>query len=174
MLDLIQSWISWDKKASSFIFRHNSYPSLNFAMQVLTHGGNILGQLVIIPLFWFWGLPILPYITIQFFVQVIIFFLKLSIGRKRPFVQNPGLAHIGRTPWNMSFPSGHTAAATISFLYPLFFKLPFPAVFLFFWLMIVVGFTRMYLRVHYLTDVIAGFLLGIGLFACWVSFLLIS
>ena len=174
MTDLIQSWISWDKKASSFIFQHNSSPALNLAMQISTHGGDLLGQLVILPLFWFWGVPIIPYIVIQLLVQVIIFFLKIFVGRRRPFIQNPNLEHIGQAPWNMSFPSGHTAAATITFLYPLFFNLPFPIVFLFFWLMAVVAFTRVYLRVHYLTDVIAGFLLGIGLFSCWVFFFLIS
>lgn len=77
---------------------------------------------------------------------------------------------------NFSFPSGH-AFMSVSFYGLLIWltwthvrdnKLRLILTILFGIMIFLIGFSRIYLRVHYTTDVVAGFCLGI----CWVSLLL--
>ena len=85
--------------------------------------------------------------------------IKLSCKRCRPFDQLKGIQSLIAVPDRYSFPSGHTAAAfvTASILTvydPLFCQ---PA---FIWAALV-GISRIYLGVHFPTDVLAGLALGL-------------
>ena len=93
-------------------------------------------------------------------------FLKPVVARIRPYDYQ--LEHFGvtiqlliATPHDFSFPSGHTIAsfeaATALLIHDR--KLGIPAMVL----AILVAFSRLYLYVHYPTDVIASILLGVGL-----------
>lgn len=91
--------------------------------------------------------------------------LKETIARPRPYVTSEEyklfwLEVNGVLESKNSFPSGHTTTAAASMM----------ALFLTYnkkwsWVLLLVaalmGFTRIYLVVHYLTDVIAGFLVGV-------------
>jgi undecaprenyl-diphosphatase len=79
-----------------------------------------------------------------------------------------------------SFPSGHSMAAMISYgLLGYLVLLAFPsrrrlrttALVCLALIVLVVGFTRMYLSAHWLTDVLGGFLLGAGWLALWIGLL---
>lgn len=84
--------------------------------------------------------------------------IKNIVKRPRPFYRIVGIELIKR-PARYSFPSGHTAssfaviAVTIHGL-PFYFWLPVSIVGL------AISFSRLYLRVHYFTDIVCGAIIG--------------
>lgn len=88
------------------------------------------------------------------------YLIKNLVQRPRPFVTFTDLRIIIPTPSEFSFPSGHTSssfAAAAVFYRHLPKKLGLPSVIL----AGLIGFSRLYVGVHYPTDVIAGALMGI-------------
>ena len=85
-------------------------------------------------------------------------FLKPLFGRARPFVLNPAAALLVLPPLDASFPSGHTAAsfAAVAALKVSGSPLWKPAL----GLAAVIAFSRLYLYVHWPSDVLGGALLG--------------
>jgi undecaprenyl-diphosphatase len=84
--------------------------------------------------------------------------LRRAVGRVRPWGRYPGPLPLGHVPKDPSFPSGHTtiafaAATVLSYYRPRWT----PAFFL---LAVAIGFSRVYVGVHYPLDVIAGAVLG--------------
>lgn len=94
--------------------------------------------------------------------------LKVLFSRARPqllFAQHwVGYHYLYSPDLNLSFPSGHAVtiaaiAASISCLYPRF-------TWLFLTLGFLIAFCRVVVSAHYLSDVVAGFLLGIFVVQC--------
>jgi membrane-associated phospholipid phosphatase len=93
--------------------------------------------------------------------------LKDLASRDRPPIADPGLDPIGVVPQSTSFPSGHSATAfatavAVGLLYPRL-RTPLLA------LAALVAVSRVYLGVHYVSDVLVGSALGalIGLATVW-------
>lgn len=84
--------------------------------------------------------------------------LKPFIARTRPFDVNTAVEIIIKKPSSYSFPSGHTAQAFTTAFAFLFAKSRFTKpMFIFACIM---AFTRLYLYVHYPTDILGGILCG--------------
>ncbi len=85
--------------------------------------------------------------------------IKNLVARTRPYVVNPNIQLLVPKPSEYSFPSGH-AAASFSFVGALAFSkcrwwIPAGV------LAVIIGLSRLYLYVHYPTDVLCGALFGI-------------
>lgn len=102
-------------------------------------------------------------LTIALSSLVLMFLLKYLFQRKRP------LSPLLKAAKGLTFPSGHAIMAVTFYglvLYILLHTintgwLKYLAVILIVVLIVLIGFSRVYLRVHYASDVIAGFIIGL-------------
>ena len=140
-------------------------PVLDRIMVIFTYSGT--GALV-----W-WVLYVIPLLIARHFRVGIILttslginyvlgeiLIKKKVGRMRPSEQISDEDMKIHKPKDHSFPSGHSASSFCAFTV-LFWTCPvwmwLPALFL----ASTIAFSRMYLRVHYFTDVMGGIILGI-------------
>ena len=111
-------------------------------------------------------------ILVSFVSIVLARFLALSFYRARPFV-DPTLQFIppftfdGKmiATWS-SFPSDHVVLFS-SLAMSLWYTSKRVGLLAFAWVFFIIGLPRMYLGIHYPTDILAGFLIGMGL--AWVA-----
>lgn len=148
---------------NNFFMSFATYVTIEKIMIFFTNLGNlgviwlIVGVILLIikktrPI----GIAVLISLAIQFVVGEMI--IKNLVQRMRPFTRMSFNIKIPK-PTSYSFPSGHTmssfAAATAIFIKNK--KLGIPAL----TLATLIGFSRIFLMVHYPTDVLAGIILGI-------------
>lgn len=89
-------------------------------------------------------------------------FLKPLVNRTRPYVVIEGLTYLVRTPVDSSFPSGH-AGCSFAVACVMFRRLPKRYGILALILAILIALSRLYVGVHYPSDVLAGTLSGIAI-----------
>ena len=95
--------------------------------------------------------------------------LKPLVARPRPCWLDPSVPLLVAVPKDCSFPSGHSLSAfiTVTVLWRQDRRLGIPALIL----SILLAFSRLYLFVHFPSDVLAGILLGmaVGLGVCFLA-----
>ena len=90
---------------------------------------------------------------------IVVYLLKHWIARPRPFMVLPDIRLLEADKMGFSFPSGHAAQA---FLAATVFSAFFRRNALFFTIASLVAFSRVYLGVHFVSDVIWGAIIGTG------------
>ena len=158
---------TYDLAILDYIQAHLTHPNFDSYMVFLSKIGNftliwlILGGIL-------WLIPSTRNHSKQVFTSLVIYavlsnVLKFIIQRPRPFeiVAVDLLIH---PPIGHSFPSGHTASswAVAITLWQLRSSLRYPAMLL----AILISYSRLYLYVHYPTDILGGIFLG-----CIIAFI---
>ena len=179
--------MSWDAGFLLYIQEYIRSDFLNPIMKVLTHSGDkgillivLILALLIIPRTRAIGIMSTISIAIEALLNNVL--LKNIIARTRPYDEIEGLINLVGRQSDYSFPSGHTGAAFAvagAMLVVALFGLPMieksgevsrKDLSLSFKLISVLlimyatllAFSRMYVGVHYPTDVLCGLLLGLG------------
>ena len=179
--------MSWDAGFLLYIQEYIRSDFLNPIMKILTHSGDkgillivLILALLIIPRTRAIGIMSTISIAIEALLNNVL--LKNIIARTRPYDEIEGLINLVGRQSDYSFPSGHTGAAFAvagAMLVVALFGLPMiensgevsrKDLSLSFKLISVLlimyatllAFSRMYVGVHYPTDVLCGLLLGLG------------
>ncbi len=138
-------------------------PLFNFLMPIITDLGSILFWLVICGFLFLFGREKGKKVAILCLFALLISFsltvaLKYAVAEPRPFLvlSNINLLHLEE---NYSFPSSHTVTA---FAGGLILGKKYGYLKILIALAVLIGFSRVYIGVHYPLDVIFGAILGIS------------
>lgn len=118
----------------------------------------LLAVLLCIPGYRRAGMTGLVAVLIGFLITNVL--LKNMVARVRPYEVVQGLTFLGTKPHDLSFPSGHSTCS-IAAAAVLFAKLPKKAGVPLLVLAILICLSRLYVGVHYPTDVLAGAAIGL-------------
>jgi len=165
----MQAILSFDWAVFQFIEKHLWCPALDIIMTFFTHLGDegIIWIVVAVVLLFFkkyrkFGIMMVIALVLSLIINDGI--LKPLFARPRPFMLEAwagkfNYPNLIKRPTDYSFPSGHTSssfAAAVVLLFTRKKRFSIPALILAF----LIAFSRVYLHVHYATDIFAGILVG--------------
>lgn len=150
-------------------------PALNIIMKTASRSANlgIIWWVIILPFLINkdWRLTGFNFVVAVCFAHVMgEGIIKHVVKRIRPCHGLDDDEQIINRPRFYSFPSGHTVASFTVLSVAIFRGLPIYVILPIAFLAVLISFSRIYLRVHYLTDVLAGVLLGTSCGALAVLF----
>ena len=151
------NFMLWIDKQVLQSFNVKKYPALRFILKPAANAFIVLAVFYLLPAYLALSqhnMEIIEVLTGQVIIsQLVGIILKATIKRPRPLNKITFLGKI-----DSSFPSGHTMLAIgLALINATFF--PNLSIILLF-LAVLVGLGRMYLQMHYLTDVLAGACIG--------------
>jgi undecaprenyl-diphosphatase len=166
MNQIIHSIQLWDERTILRMIALRGLSLTRFMKTVSVMGDGYLWAVLAMMFFAFTGVSpewLLTGLT-AFTVELVFYkIIKQSTTRQRPFRAHPGIVNLVVPQDEYSFPSGHTAAATVAaFLFSIALPVLTPLFFLF---AVLIGISRIYLGVHYPSDVLMGFTLGVASFS---------
>jgi undecaprenyl-diphosphatase len=144
-----------------------SSPVLDQILPWFTYLGSHFAVILFILLSWMITKQrkALRYLILLYAIQsAVIYSLKFLTQRQRPFWFLDLASKLSKGPGEILDPSFPSAHGAFSFMMATFLSYWFPRYrFIFFIVAALIGWTRIYLGLHYPTDVIAGTLLGYGI-----------
>lgn len=168
---------TFDQSISDYIISYRSDPLTDF-FRLVTNFGDVFGYLAVLVFALFFSFLVLK--SWKHIIQIVLvlalaslsnLILKRAIDRARP-----GIEHLVSVE-TLSYPSGHAMSAMAFYGFTIYLLLTFKfnkilkvvlVVFLIV-LIINIGISRIYLGVHYPSDVIGGFIAGF----IWVIFCIV-
>ncbi len=102
---------------------------------------------------------VLKYFLFFLYIELFNHIIKISFGRKRPYIKNEDIiCYDIKKPESKSLPSTHSC---FSIIFSLLFYYHVATNYYVFLFPLLIGISRMALGVHYFTDVLMGYILGI-------------
>ena len=160
---MINKILEIDKKVSFSMLKYYKNTKLNKIMKTISYCGNLgVIWLIVIALTYYYA----PTRHMSIYILLAIIFATLTgqlaiksiVKRPRPCHTYPDVEILLPVPSDLSFPSGHTtssfACSTVLFIFS-----PVLGIIAYTWAALT-GFSRIYLFVHYISDVLTGALLG--------------
>lgn len=164
MIELIFDRVTyWDVRFFSTIFGLNVRKLFKRSMRLLSCSGDGYLYLIMAAFIHVFSREMFPGFiksaVIAFGLELTLYkIIKKRVRRPRPFETLAGIQNSIVPSDTFSFPSGHTAAAFVMAAL-LAYWFPVLSIFIFVWATLV-GFSRVYLGVHYPSDILAGMVLG--------------
>lgn len=146
-----------ESKVNEFLQKNKYLKKLFYGSAIFTNLFNLVPSIfILIVLFIIKILNINNLLTI-FFSFIFLMIIKNMIKRDRPFILNDKIKNLDHNLIDLySFPSGHTFISMLIALY-IYKKTKIYSIF---FLPLVVGFSRLQLGVHYISDIVAAFILA--------------
>ncbi|MCL6106586.1 MAG: phosphatase PAP2 family protein [Actinobacteria bacterium] len=155
-----------DRRLFVLLRRQGHWPAVELPLRIFSICGNWgLFWVGIATIIWLSGgtngrglltaLPVFTWLTL-----ILNYAIKTLFGRNRPVPADPQLRPLVRVPSSKSLPSSHAAmsfaaAGVLTFFYPPFFPV-------FYLLALLMSWSRVYVGVHYPSDVLAGTVVGLA------------
>jgi undecaprenyl-diphosphatase len=159
--------MQWELRWMKWANEWWSSPVLDQILPWLTYLGSHFAVILFIILSWMITKQrkVLRYLILLYAIQsAVIYSLKFLIQRQRPFLFLDMASKLSKGPGEILDPSFPSAHAAFSFMMAILLSTWFPRYRVIFFIIAgFIGWTRIYLGVHYPTDVIVGALLGYGI-----------
>jgi len=166
--------MDWELKFINWADGWWSHPIFDYALPWLTYLGSHFALILFILLGWIITRQrkVLRGLLLLYAIQsAVIYSLKFLIHRKRPFFFLEMASKLSKGPGEILDPSFPSAHAAFSFLMATLLSYRFPRYRVLFYLAAgFIGWTRIYLGLHYPTDVVVGSLLGYGITRIFLHF----
>jgi undecaprenyl-diphosphatase len=167
--------MNWELKFMRWANGWWSSPLLDYLLPWLTYLGSHFAVILFIILSWVLTKKrkVLRYLVLLYAVQsAAIYGLKFLVGRERPFLFLDMASKLSKGPGEILDPSFPSAHAAFAFMMAVLLSRWFPKYRVIFFIVAgFIGWTRIYLGLHYPTDVIAGALLGYGITKLFLHFI---